>query len=121
MEMQKVGDILKERTLIIRDKTLKQGFTAIPNIVLRSPNLSLQAKMLYALLLSYAWQDGWCFPGQERLAKNMRISDRMVRDYLQELRAIGLIDWEQRGLTKTNVYYINEIPERKLISVQERK
>lgn len=28
------------------------------------------------MLLKYAWQDDFCFPGQERLAEDMGVTDR---------------------------------------------
>ena len=31
------------------------GFTQIPNFILRDPNISIGAKTIYSLLLSYAW------------------------------------------------------------------
>ncbi len=50
-------------TLLVEDDTLRAGFTQIPNRVLRASNLSRDAKILYTFLLSYAWQQGRCFPG----------------------------------------------------------
>jgi len=45
----------------ILDPTLKKGFTAIPNAVVRAPGLSLAAKGMYMILASYVYQfpAGW--------------------------------------------------------------
>ena len=50
-------------TLVIDDRVLSHGFIQLPKLVLHSRILSRDAKLLYAVLLSYAWQEGKCFPG----------------------------------------------------------
>ena len=59
------------------------------------------------MLLKYAWQNDFCFPGQERLAKDMGVTDRSVRTYLQELKAQKFVNIRQRGLGKPNLYELN--------------
>jgi hypothetical protein len=104
--MSKQGE---QNTIQVLDKSLKDGFSAMPRIVLRAKGLSRNAKCLYSLLLDYAWQEGSCFPGQERLARDLNISVDTVRKDLNELKEYGLISWVQRGLNKTNIYYINSL------------
>ena len=67
------------------DALSRHGFTQVPNSVLKSEKLSPGAKLTYAMLLSYAWQNEYCFPGQERLAKDMGSGLRSVVRYIQEL------------------------------------
>jgi len=90
------------------DPAMAEGFTMIPNVVIRNPALSHGAFRLYSVLLSYAWQDGFCFPGQERLAADMGIRLRMVYQYTKELEAADLIHVRRRplhqGVNKSNVY-----------------
>src|SRR5207237_2572216 len=74
-----------------------KGFTQVPNHVLVSSQLSPGAKLTYAMLLKYAWQNDFCFPGQERLANEMGVTDRSVRTYLQELQAQKFVIIKQRG------------------------
>ena len=65
-----------------------------------------------------------CFPGQERLAKDMGVTDRSVRTYLQELEREQFIAIKQRGLGKPNLYELNlsaSAADRKNISGQDRK
>ena len=53
----------------IADPIALHGFTQLSNFILRNPDLSTNAKTtLRALILSYAWHNNLCFPGQERLA-----------------------------------------------------
>ena len=104
-----IGDILRERNIILKgaDVLSEKGFTQVPNHVLVSSKLSPGAKLTYAMLLKYAWQNDYCFPGQERLAKDMGVTDRSVRTYLQELEALRFVNIKQRGLGKPNLYELN--------------
>jgi len=91
-------------TLLIEDETLRAGFTQMPNRVLHARNLSRDAKLLYAFLLRYAWQQGRCFPGYAQLCAAMGASPSIVRKYMRELEAVGLLVQKRRGLGKTNLY-----------------
>ena len=105
----------RERTVIIQDpalKTFEGGFTSIPNRILENPDLTLGARMTYAMLLKYAWQDNFCFPAQESVARDLGVTDRSVRTFLTELRDHRLIDWKQRGLNRPNIYYLKRLPAR---------
>ena len=96
-----------DKTLIFEDRVVAQGFTQIPNAILRCSGLSAGSRLLYAILLSYAWQDGECFPGQERLADDLGFkSTRGIRKLLAELKDTGLIRVTRRGKMQTNVYVI---------------
>jgi len=96
-------------TLLIEDETLRAGFTQIPNRVLHARNLSRDAKILYAFLLSYAWQQGRCFPGYAQLCVDMGASPSIVRKYMRELEAVGLLVQKRRGLGKTNLYTLSSL------------
>jgi len=109
-----IGDILKERNIILKgaDAATAQGFTQVPNFLLKSNKLSAGDKMAFAMLLSYAWQNDYCFPGQARLAKDLGLSDRSVRTHLKSLERNGLLAIKRRGQGKTNVYELNLKPRR---------
>ena len=100
---------LIEQNIVLRgaDVLTARGFTQVPNHILESSVLSPGAKLAYAMLLKYAWQHDYCFPGQTRLAKDMGITDRSVRTYLQELEANGVIGIKRRGMNKPNLYVLN--------------
>lgn len=117
-----IGEII-ERNIFLKgaDALTQKGFTMVPNHVLVSGKISPGAKLCFAMLLRYAWQSASCFPGQERLALDMGVSDRSVRTYLQELSAQNLITIRQRGLGKSNLYEINLVPsgmDRKIFPVR---
>jgi biotin operon repressor len=109
-----ISEILKERNIILKgaDAATAKGFTQVPNFLLKSKKLSAGDKMAFAMLLSYAWQNDYCFPGQERLAQDLGLSDRSVRTHLKSLEAIGLLAIQRRGQGKTNVYELNLTPKR---------
>ena len=103
--LKSIGEIL-DRNIVLKgaDILSAKGFTQVPNHVLVSNKLSPGAKLTYAMLLKYAWQNDFCFPGQERLAKDMGVTDRSVRTYLQELEGHKFVAIKQRGLGKPNLY-----------------
>jgi hypothetical protein len=51
--------------------------------------VSPAAKLTYAMLLKNARQQDFCFPGHERLAKDMGYGVRSVVRYMQELEDSG--------------------------------
>jgi hypothetical protein len=101
-----IGDILKERNIEIigADPVTRHGFTQVPNFILTKKELSVGAKLAYAMLLKYAWDNNACFPGQVKLAEDMGAGERSVRTYLNELEGASLLEITQRGLGKTNLY-----------------
>src|SRR5215213_5277285 len=104
--MESIKTVLQKHTVVVLNESLKHGFTQLPNYVLKDKKLSFGAKLTFAVLLSYAWQDESCFPGQERMADDLSTSERSVRRFLQELKEREFIDWKQQGLNKPNIYYI---------------
>lgn len=95
------------------DPIALHGFTQLPNFILRNPDLSIGAKTTYALFLSYAWHNQMCFPGQDRLAKDIGMSIGSVNTFVKELEAAGLIEITRRGQGKTNLYTINFVVRKK--------
>src|SRR4051812_29011549 len=109
MSNQAEGDLAhdQEQDIIrIVDPNLRLGFSQLPRAILRAQGLSDKAKIVYALLLDYAWQQGSCFPGQARLAEDLHTTERTIRRALDELKHFKLVAWKRRGFTRTNVYYI---------------
>lgn len=100
--------LIQEKNIVIKggDAFTTSGFTQVPNALLRSSDLTSHAKLTYAMLLSYAWQNDYCFPGQERLAQDMGAGKRSVVRYIDELQSKGYIKVRKRGLGKPNIYEI---------------
>jgi DNA-binding MarR family transcriptional regulator len=101
-----IGALMKDRNIVLRgtDAATAGGFTQVPNFLLKSDELSSGDKLAFAMLLSYAWQNDFCFPGQGRLAKDLGLSDRSVRTNLKSLERNGLLRIRRRGQGRTNVY-----------------
>jgi hypothetical protein len=106
--MTPIGAIL-ERNIILKgaDVLTAKGYTQVPNHVLVSDRLSPGAKLTYAMLLKYAWQNEYCFPGQERLAKDMGVTRQSANTYVQELQRQKFITIKRRGQGKTQLYELN--------------
>ena len=107
--MQGISDILRERNIVFRgaDALTREGFTQVPNHVLKSEKISLGAKLAYTMLLSYAWQNDYCFPGQERLAKDMGSGVRSIVRYIQELEKNEFLKVKRQGQGRSNLYELN--------------
>ena len=101
-------------TLLLEDRSLANGFIQLPKVVLHAANLSRDAKLLYAILLSYAWQASRCFPGYRRLCEDMQASENMVRKYMRELQALRLLSQKRRGLGRTNIYTLHDLRTAKI-------
>ncbi len=101
---------LRRNTIVIRDPLLKRGFTIVPNLLFALKGLSHGARLTYVLLLKYAWREGACYPGLARLAAELEVERKSVIRYTKELARRGLITVKRRGLSLTNVYYINRLP-----------
>src|SRR5437870_5439651 len=113
-EGRHIGELLKERNIILKgaDAATRQGFTQVPNFLLKSKKLSAGDKMTFAMLLSYAWQNDYCFPGQVRLGQDLGLHETNVRKHLKSLQAIGLMTIKRRGQGKTNIYELNLKPRK---------
>jgi len=86
----------------------QKGYTLIPNYVLLTETLSPYAKLIYAVILSYAWGNkNSAFPGQDKLAADCRVSVATIKRGLQELVKGGFITVIRRGMNRTNVYVLH--------------
>ena len=82
------------------------GFTQLPNYLLNNHDLTNNAKVVYAKLLSYAWHNNQVFPGQERMAEEIGSSKSTVGRAVQELEEQGWLEIQRRGQGKTNLYIL---------------
>ncbi|MEO0567095.1 MAG: helix-turn-helix domain-containing protein [Pseudomonadota bacterium] len=107
--MRELKELVQERNIIITggDGLSLAGFTQVPNAVLKSNEISSGAKLVYAILLSYAWHNDFCFPGQERLATDIGISRQSVNTHVKELERKGFINIKRLGQGRTNLYEVN--------------
>jgi Helix-turn-helix domain len=113
-EPRHIGDVLRERNieLATSDPITRGGFTQVPNFILKNGNLSLGAKVTYSMFLHYAWHNDSCFPGQDRLAADMGLTQGRVSQFIKELQEADLIEITRRGLGKTNLYKIKFVVQR---------
>jgi hypothetical protein len=88
------------------DPISAQGFTQVPNYLLKDPKLSANAKVVYSMLLSYAWNNDRVFPGQERMGQDLGLSTPTISRAIHELEACDLLKIERRGQGKTNIYIL---------------
>ena len=82
------------------------GFTQVPNFLLKDPKISANAKVVYSMLLSYAWNNDRVFPGQDRMATDIGTSQPTIARAVKELEDNGWLEIQRRGQGKTNVYIL---------------
>jgi len=113
--MERISDFAekKQKELEYRKNTIQligadpmstKGFTQVPNFILENGDLSVGAKMTYAMLLRYAWEKDRCFPGQKTLAEKSGMGERSINRYIQELHDKNFIKIKRQGLGKPNIY-----------------
>ncbi|MBZ0130481.1 MAG: helix-turn-helix domain-containing protein [Rhodobacteraceae bacterium] len=107
MEAQQIGELLKDRNIVLKGGDVISnggGFTQVPNFILVSGKISVGAKLTYAMLLKYAWQNDYCFPGQEKLADDIGVGKRSIVRWVKELEEADFLTVKRRGLGKSNLY-----------------
>jgi len=107
--MRPIREIIKEKTILLKgfDPVSSGGFTQIPNVLLKNKKVSTGGKLVYSLLLSYAWHNDSCFPGQKRLAEDCGKTQGWVSQQMQELQTKRFLQVERRGQGKTNIYILS--------------
>ena len=106
--MKRVAEMLDRNIKIIgADPLTQRGFTQIPNVILKSNQISGGAKLTYAMLLSYAMGDDQCFPGQDRLGNDIGVTRQTANQYIKELEQKGFVNIKRRGQGRSNLYEIN--------------
>ncbi|KKQ92221.1 MAG: hypothetical protein UU16_C0035G0034 [Candidatus Woesebacteria bacterium GW2011_GWA2_40_7] len=89
--------------------------------VMQDKNIPPGAKLVLYNLISRLGGKNYSFPSQERIAKDIGLSARQVRNHLVALRRRGLITWKRgafnpktKGKLNSNQYDLSELLEQKL-------
>src|SRR5215210_7510779 len=113
--MNTLGDLLQRdervQNIVLKgfDPVFQGGFTQVPNFLLKSPTLTANAKIVYAQLLSYAWRNNYCYPGQVRMAEDLGSTKSSVNRAILELEKAGWLEVAKRGQGKTNIYTLKYV------------
>lgn len=98
-----------------------KNFTQIQNTLIRSPSVSLRAKMLYIYLSSF----NPCYPSRSRIYKDLKIGRRSLTDALDELQSLGLLTYVKGNSKKRsnkytlNSYQVTSSPNQPLVLVPD--
>jgi hypothetical protein len=96
-----------DANIVVENELLRRGFTSIPNYIFGLP-ISSNAKLIYMALLSYAWNNGACYPGLAKLCTDVSLSDKPVTKAIEELSNASLLEVKRRGQGKTNLYILKD-------------
>lgn len=69
----------------------KDYFVMAENNFIKNPNYTINQKMVYLCLQTYAGASASCFPSRESISKDLKISIRTVADALKDLKKIGAL------------------------------
>lgn len=106
--MKQIGEVLERNIKLVgADALSERGFVMVPIAILRHSDLTMGAKTAYAALLSYAWHNDYCFPGQDRMADDIGATRQSVNTWIKELERKGFIKVTRRGQGKSNLYEVN--------------
>src|SRR5678815_2465486 len=79
----------RPRLTVVKDGAA--SYSALPHAVLFDSRLTRGEIVLYAVLQSHTWQTGEFFASNATLAAKMRVSERMLRNYLDRLIEVGYV------------------------------
>jgi len=79
-------------------------FCPIPNWLMQRPEVSFGAKCLFGQLTQHAGEDGFCFPSQKTLARELGCSVRHIKRLLAELKQHKLIATVRDQVHQSNSY-----------------
>ena len=94
----------KTKIVQIWGEILDEGFTSVPNILLRyRSKIGLKPKhiMLIIDIMSYKWDAGYPFPSYSTLSQRSGIEERSVKRITQDLEELGLLVKTPRFDNKT--------------------
>jgi biotin operon repressor len=114
-----IKEYVKERNIILEthDPVVADGFTQVPNFILKNKQLTVGEKITFAMFLSYAWNNERCFPGQEKLAEDIGVTRQSVNTFVKGLEKKGFLTIKRRGLGKTNIYTLRYHVQQKRMGV----
>lgn len=96
--------------IVVHDAVLARGFVQVPMVVLELPDLAPGPKLVYALLLRFAWEgDG--YPGHAAAAERVGLSEASVYRYIRQLHETGLVSVEREDFGATNTYHLFPLAE----------
>lgn len=103
-----VGVVAKERydRIVFENELMQGGFAAFPYRIMKDKNLSIGARLSYAFLLMYGWQEGSSHARQSKMAEAIGVSSRQLQRYLYELRDQEHIRIERHDKRYNNTYVI---------------
>lgn len=99
------------RKFISGDNKIYHGFR---KSFIQNGSISLEARFILVLLMTYKGKNENCWPSQGTLGKNINRSRRTVSKYLKELERRGFLKISSRGYGRSLLYSPNYLPVQKV-------
>ncbi len=81
-----------------------KGFGILPKYVMLDPDLSIEAKTIYAYFCSFAGNGSATFPGRDKILSDLPMSKDAYYKHFRQLTDQGYITVEQQGGTSGAIY-----------------
>ena len=81
-----------------------KGFGILPKYVMLDPDLSIEAKTIYAYFCSFAGNGGATFPGRDKILSDLPMSKDAYYKHFRQLTDQGYITVEQQGGNSGAIY-----------------
>ncbi len=82
---------------------IKEGYGMVQRDIMISSEISVYAKAVYALLVSYAGNNATCYPSINKMCTNLKISKPTIIKSIDELKKCNLVI-VQKTITKNGDY-----------------
>jgi hypothetical protein len=93
-------------------------FVQIPIEVLTRTDISQTAKLVYGVIFTRENGKNGAWPSQKSLTGTVGVGVRALQDAIKQLESLGLMEVEQRGLRRSNVYS-TRLPDRSKTAVPD--
>jgi len=102
------GDVAVQKygQIVVKNKQMAGGFIQLPKFILLNKDLSTTAKLCYAGLLNFAWQEDHCFPGIIQFSDTIGLNKDTASKGLKDLETSNFIKIKRWGQGKNNTYYL---------------
>jgi len=105
-----------ESSISVIDGSVQEKFTMVQNSFILNPEYTPNEKIIFIALLAYAFRKGSSFPGQERLATELKLSRTTINQTMKKLEEKGAFfkvpQYKESNRRISNMYFLANIDEK---------
>lgn len=105
-----------ESRISLIDGNVQEKFTMVQNAFILNPEYTPNEKIIFIALLAYAFRKHSAFPGQERLATELKLSRTTINQTMKKLEEKGaffkVAQYKESNRRTSNMYFLANIDEK---------